>query len=80
MSADVWFKQDIANALLAAYNSKAQTLALFGDGREAAMYRAGCRDIVADLALLFGINPAAVLPDGAGRKCESDTLIVSGCR
>ena len=65
MSADVFFKRDIANHLLAAYNGKVQTLAMFGDDPRGAAYLAGIRDVVASLALSFGISPALVIPDGA---------------
>jgi len=49
--------------LLSAYESKTQTLALFGDGPDAARYHAGVRDVISTLALSFGISPALVLPE-----------------
>jgi len=62
MSADVWMKHDLANMLLGTYQSKVQTLNMFGDSKEAARYHAGIRDTVSTLALLLGISPAAVIP------------------
>ena len=67
MSAGIWLERDIADHLLAAYSSKVQTLAMFGDGPDATVYLAGIRDTINTLALSFGINPAAVLPEGTPR-------------
>jgi len=63
MPSDVFFRPDIANHLLAAYNGKMQTLALFGDDPKASVYLAGVRDTISTLALSFGISPGLVLPD-----------------
>jgi len=62
MSADVYFKRDIANMLLAAYSGKVQTLTMFGDDPKAAAYLAGIRDTISTLALSFGISPELVIP------------------
>ena len=63
ISADVWFKRDIANALLSVYAGKVQTLEMFGSDEKAGMYHAGVRDTISALALSFGINPGLVLSD-----------------
>ena len=68
MSADVWFKRDIANALLATYQAAAETSLVVGDadGRRS-LYLAGYRSAISTLALFFGISPALVLPEEARR-------------
>ena len=66
MSSDVWFRRDIGNALLATYESKAQTLAMFGDDPKSSAYLAGIRDTLSTLALMFGISPALVIPERTG--------------
>ena len=65
MSADVYFKKDIANALLATYQSARETTCAIGsdDTAQIAMFHAGYRAAISTLALFFGISPAAVLPD-----------------
>ncbi len=65
MSADVYFKRDIANALLATYQSARETSYAIGseDAARVAMYHAGYRSAISTLALFFGISPALVLPD-----------------
>lgn len=65
MSADVYFKRDIANALLATYQSARETTCAIGSDDTAlvAMYHAGYRSAISTLALFFGISPALVLPD-----------------
>jgi len=77
MSADVWFQRDIANLLLATYESKAQTLSMFGSNQETARYHAGIRDTISTLALAFGISPALVIPDVAAPQIESENWLVS---
>jgi len=64
ISADVWFQRDLANALLSVYAGKVQTLEMFGDDKRATAYHAGIRDTISALALLLGISPAAVIPEG----------------
>jgi len=61
MSADVWFRRDIANALLSSYENKRQTIEMVGGARDT-QYLAGARDMTAALALVFGISPAEVIP------------------
>lgn len=65
MSADVWFKRDIANALLATYQSAQETSNAIGtnDTQRISIYRAGYRSAISTMALFFGIAPALVLPD-----------------
>lgn len=65
MSADVWFKRDIANALLATYQSARETSYAVGsdDTARVAMFHAGYRSAISTMALFFGISPALVLPD-----------------
>jgi len=65
MSADVYFKRDIANALLATYQSARETAYAIGsdDTARVAMFHAGYRSAISTLALFFGISPALVLPD-----------------
>ncbi len=65
MSADVYFKRDIANALLATYQSARETAYAIGsdDAARVAVYHAGYRSAISTLALFFGISPAMVLPE-----------------
>lgn len=65
MSADVYFKRDIANALLATYQSARETSYVIGcdDTERLAVYHAGYRSAISTLALFFGIAPGAVLPE-----------------
>jgi hypothetical protein len=65
MSADVWFKRDIANALLATYQSARETSYAIGsdDTARVAVFHAGYRSAISTLALFFGISPAMVLPE-----------------
>lgn len=65
MSAEIWLKKDIANALLAAYQSMRETSNAVGSAdpvRTAAFY-AGCRTALSTVALIFGIAPGLVLPE-----------------
>ena len=48
--------------LLACYESKVQTLNLFGDSKDAVSYHAGIRDTISTLALMVGLSPGSVLP------------------
>lgn len=65
MSADVWFKRDIANALLATYQAARETSYAIGgnDTARTASYHAGYRSAISTMALFFGISPALVLPE-----------------
>ncbi len=65
MSADVWFKRDIANALLATYQSARETSYAVGsdDTARVAVFHAGYRSAISTMALFFGISPALVLPE-----------------
>lgn len=73
MATDVWLKHDIANALLGVANAQVQGARLFGGGsREAQLYLAGVRDVVASLALSFGISPVMVIPDELWLKEDDD--------
>jgi len=65
MSADVWFKRDIANALLATYQAARATSYAVGssDTARTAVFHAGYRSAISTMALFFGIAPAMVLPD-----------------
>lgn len=65
MSADVWFKRDIANALLATYQSAKETSCVIGssDKQRIAVFHAGYRSAISTMALFFGISPALVIPD-----------------
>lgn len=65
MSADVWFKRDIANALLATYQSARETTYAIGsdDSSRIAVFHAGYRSAISTMALFFGISPGLVLPD-----------------
>ncbi len=65
MSADIYFKRDIANALLATYQSARETSYAVGcdDTERLAVYHAGYRSAISTLALFFGIAPAQVLPE-----------------
>lgn len=62
MSADVWFKRDIANALLATYQSVQETNAAIGNG-DSAKFIAGYRSAISTMALFFGISPGQVIPE-----------------
>lgn len=62
--AGCWFKADIANALLATYQSQTQGVRMFGgNSKESKIYLAGVRDVISTIALSFGISPALVIPD-----------------
>jgi hypothetical protein len=65
MSADVYFKKDIANALLAAYQATRETSVALGcdDSVRLTFFHAGYRSAISTLALFFGISPALVLPE-----------------
>lgn len=65
MSADVWFKRDIANALLAAYQAARETSCVTGDADsvQTICFHAGYRSAISTVALFFGISPAFVLPE-----------------
>ena len=65
MSADVWFKRDIANALSATYQAARATTYAVGssDTARTAVFHAGYRSAISTMALFFGISPALVLPD-----------------
>jgi hypothetical protein len=65
MSADVWFKRDIANALLATYQAARETSYAIGnnDTVRTASFHAGYRSAISTMALFFGISPALVLPE-----------------
>jgi len=67
MSADVWFKRDIANALLAAYQAARETSYAIGGDDTVRMvsFHAGYRSAISTVALFFGISPELVLPDDA---------------
>ena len=74
MSADVWFKRDIANALLATYQAAVETTYAIGgdDTVRTAAFHAGYRSAISTLALFFGISPELVLPDRANLPQISD--------
>jgi len=65
VSADVWFRRDIANALLATYQAARETSCTVGseDRARVALFHAGYRSAISTMALFFGISPALVLPD-----------------
>jgi hypothetical protein len=65
MSADVWLKRDIANALLAAYQAACETSCALGgtDPIRTASFHAGYRSALSTVALFFGIAPGLVIPD-----------------
>jgi len=65
MSADVWFKRDIANALLATYQAARETSNALGgtDKARMAVYNAGYRSALSTMALFFGISPSLVIPE-----------------
>ena len=72
MSADVWFKRDIANALLATYQAACETSYAIGgnDTVRIASFHAGYRSAISTLALFFGISPAMVLPEQGAPRLE----------
>ena len=76
MAADVWFKRDIANALLAVNQSMRETLAVAGgeDKARVATYRSGYRSAISTLALFFGISPSMVLTE----ESLDDTNLIEG--
>jgi len=68
MSADVYFRKDIAQALLATYQAARETSNTIGgtDRAKIAAYHAGYRTAISTLALFFGISPGEVLPEPPG--------------
>ncbi len=74
MSADVWLKRDIANALLATYQSMRETAVVVGGGGDparTAAFHAGYRAAISTVALFFGIEPGMVLPEGEAPLTET---------
>ena len=65
MSMSVWFREDIANALLATYHATCETNNATGgeDTARTAAYFAGYRTAISTLALMFGISPSLVIPE-----------------
>jgi len=61
VSADVYFKRDIANAMLGTYQAITQAGIAAGNNNSA--FYAGVRTVLSSLALNFGISPALVLPE-----------------
>jgi hypothetical protein len=78
MSADVWLKRDIANALLAAYQAARETSCAIGgvDPVRMASFHAGYRSALSTVALFFGIAPGLVIPDNAAAEhvLDNDAL------
>ena len=64
MAADVWLKQDIVNALSAAWVSANETRVLIGGGdpEREALFLAAYRAALTTVALFFGIQSATVTP------------------
>ncbi len=76
MSADVWLKRDIANALMAAYQAARETSCAIGgaDPVRTASFHAGYRSALSTVALFFGIAPGLVIPESAsGYGLEHDS-------
>ena len=72
ISADIWFKRDVANALQATAQAGLE-IAAQGDGHS--QYLVGYRAAISTLALFFGIAPALVLPErGQGPLQIPDNL------
>jgi len=65
MGLDIWFKEDIANALIAADEAASATAAALSevtnDPERLRTYREGYRAALTTLALAFGISPLAVM-------------------
>jgi hypothetical protein len=78
MSADVWLKRDIANALLAAYQAARETSCAIGgvDPVRMASFHAGYRSALSTVALFFGIAPGLVIPENnaPGRVMDNDVV------
>ena len=66
MSAGVYFREDIANALLGTAQSMTETSSAIGGGDtvRTAAFHAGHRSAISTMALFFGISPGLVLPEG----------------
>lgn len=64
MSADVWLKRDIANALAAAYQAQRETMTATAPNPQ---YAAGYRAALTVVALAFGIEPGMVILEEYGR-------------
>jgi hypothetical protein len=60
MGLDIWFKEDIANALRAAEECAAGVAELGEPTPELRAYRAGFRAALATLAVAFGLVPTSV--------------------
>ncbi len=61
MSADVWLRRDIANALTAADQAMRETMT--ATAAEGAAYARGYRAALSVVALFFGIAPGQVLAE-----------------
>ena len=81
MSADLWFKRDIANALLASYQAARVTSCAVGgnDDARTAVFHAGYRSAISTMALFFGIAPAVVIPDDPRPSQAIPTQIEGEC-
>ena len=67
MSAEIYLKKDIANALLASVQAARETASALGcsDRSRLAAYEAGYKAAISTVALFFGISPGLVLPEQA---------------
>jgi len=61
MGLDIWFSEDIRNALLAADEASGRTAIYCPDGPALQAYRAGYRAALVTVALAFGISPAVII-------------------
>jgi len=61
----VWDRADIANALMATYQTTCETANAIGgaDTARTAAFFAGSKTIISALALNFGISPSLVIPE-----------------
>jgi hypothetical protein len=58
MGLDIWFKEDIANALQAAEESVAGAIAMAEPTADLTAYQAGFRAALKTLAVAFGVSPS----------------------
>ena len=90
MGLDIWFREDIYNALLAANEANAATTIIIAEVSEDVrllpltlrVYREGYKAALSTVALAFGISPQAILggPDGQDATDEGEGVREAGCQ
>jgi len=72
MGLDIWFSEDIRNALLAADEASSSTAAYCPDGPTLRAYLEGYRAALTTVALAFGLAPSVII--GQRNALEARTV------